>query len=198
MQRKSNVLILAGVLGLVAGTWSLETAPPADEESHLVATPRTAPQAFPVVDLPAGWRTHNWAPYGSGSCVHASLYMLLRWQAQHELAERWKRTYHSGESYVGLRRKLDREGIRYADTTIGDVSFLEWACRTRRGAGVTVMGGAHMICLVHFDDEWAGTLDNNRPYEIRWWPREEFVRHWRDASGWAVTPLFNPVPPETW
>ena len=65
-----------------------------------------------------------------------------------------------------MAAKFDREGIRYAYVTNGDVRFLEWACRTRRGCGITVMGGAHMVALVHLDDKWAAILDNNNVEQV--------------------------------
>jgi len=69
---------------------------------------------------------------------------LLRWQYRLNTADYWRRTYGDGEWPEDLAAKFDQEGVRYAYVTNGDVRFLEWACRTRRGCGITVMGGAHM------------------------------------------------------
>ena len=88
------------------------------------------------------------------------------------------------------------EGIRFAHTVgRNDVSFLEWACSTRRGAGVTVLGGRHMICLVHLDEKWAGILDNNDTSRIRWVPRKTFLAEWFNSNSWATTPVYSPAPP---
>lgn len=148
-----------------------------------------------TVDLPPAERQENW---GGGSCVHASMVSLFRWQGRPELAEHWRRTYGDGETVSGLRAKLDREGVPYADTTAGDVAFLEWSVRTRRGAAVVVMHGAHMVTLVDFNEREAVLLDNNDPTRLQRVPRDRFVSEWRRSSGWAVTPLFDPPPRKPW
>ena len=86
-------------------------------------------------------------------------------------------------------------GIRYAYVTNGDVRFLEWACRTRRGCGITVLGGAHMVALVHLDDKWAAILDNNNVERFIWVPRETLIAEWKASYGWAVTPIYTPTAP---
>ena len=112
------------------------------------------------------------------------------------MADRWRWTYGNGEWAEGLADKMDRENIRFA-YTVGrnDVSFLEWACRTRRGCGVTVLGGRHMVCLVHFDEKWAGILDNNDPCQITWVPRRTFLAEWFNSNSWAVAPIYTPASP---
>jgi len=75
------------------------------------------------------------------------------------------------------------------------VRFLEWACRTRRGCGITVMGGAHMVALVHLDDKWAAILDNNNVEKFLWVPRETLIAEWKASYGWAVTPIYTPAAP---
>ncbi len=151
---------------------------------------------YPTVNLPFVLRQTNWlGSKNEGSCVHATIISLLRWQGRPGTADYWRRTYSNGEWPEDLADKFDHEGVRYAYTTDGDVSFLEWACSTRRGCGVTVMGGKHMVALVHFDDKWAGILDNNDTDNITWVPRETFVAEWQNSRGWAVTPVYNPAPP---
>lgn len=158
--------------------------------------PPTPPKEYPTVNIPRGLRESNWAPYGEGSCVHASFVMLLRWQGRYHTADYWRKKYHSGEWPSQLAQRMDREGIRYAYTSNkNNVAFLEWACRTRRGCGVTIMGGAHMVCLVHLDDKWAGILDNNDIHKIHWFPRETFLAEWKNSTSWAVTPVYTPMPP---
>ena len=156
-----------------------------------------APIEYPTVNLPVALRQANWrGSQGEGSCVHASMISLFRWQGRFAMADRWRWTYGNGEWAEGLADKMDRENIRFAYTTgRNDVQFLDWACTTRRGCGVTVLGGRHMVCLVHFDEKWAGILDNNDPRQITWVPRRTFLAEWFNSNSWAVTPVFSPAPP---
>ncbi len=150
----------------------------------------------PTMNLEQVFRVNNWlGRRRQGSCVHASMTMLFRWQGEYALADKWRKTYGDGESAGGLSAKFDVEGVRYAFTAHkGDVSFLEWACDTRRGCGVTVMGGRHMVILAHLDSERAGILDNNSPGCIKWVPRNTFISEWKNSSSWAVTPIYVPPP----
>jgi hypothetical protein len=146
----------------------------------------------PVVNLPATARQRNW---GGGSCVHASTVMCMRWQGLDELAAWWRKAYAGGENASGLANKLERAGVRYAYTTTGDVSFLEWACRTRRGTGITYFSN-HYVCLVHLDAEKAMLLDNNAVGKFITLPRDEFIRRWQQQyGGWACTVVYSPAPP---
>jgi hypothetical protein len=162
-----------------------------------------ARKEYPTVNLPVKQRQKNWlGSKGEGSCVHATMTSLFRWQGRFAMANYWRSKYGNGEvadatwhPAGGLKEKFDKEGVRYAYTTAGDVEFLEWACSTRRGCGVTVMGGRHMVALVHFDDEWAAILDNNATDKFIWVPREQFVAEWQNSNGWAVTPVYTPSPP---
>lgn len=149
---------------------------------------------YPVTNVPPSLREKNW---GGGSCVHASLVMLFRWQGRYAMAAHWRNTYIGGEYANRCHSRLEKEGVRWA-ATHNDVKFLEWACRTRRGCAVTVMNGAHMVCLVHFDEKYAGILDNNRIDKIKWMTREAFVKEWKNSSGWAVTPVYSPPAPLPW
>jgi len=147
---------------------------------------------WPAINIPPDMREAN---YAGGSCVHASLVTLLRWQNRSEAARAWRSEFYGGEWATSIARKMDSRGIRYAYTIDGDVRFLEWACRTRRGCGVTVNGGAHMVTLVHLDSEWATLLDNNDISKFTWLPRKEFIREWQASFGWAVTPVYSPHAP---
>jgi hypothetical protein len=150
----------------------------------------------PVINVPLALRQSNWqGPQGQGSCVHASIISLFRWQGRYKTADYWRRTYGDGESPDDLAQAFDREGIRYAYVTNGDVKFLEWACRTRRGCGITVMGGKHMVALVHLDAEWAAILDNNNVSKFIWLPRATLIAEWKASYGWAVTPIYTPAAP---
>jgi len=151
----------------------------------------------PLVNIPMALRQENWiGSQREGSCVHATMISLMRWQGRIHLANKWRRMYANGEWPTGLAFKFDREGVRYAYTDKGDVKFLEWASRTRRGCGITVMGGAHMVALVHLDDKWACLLDNNSISKYKWVPRETMIAEWKASHGWAVTPIYTPAAPK--
>jgi hypothetical protein len=154
-------------------------------------------QEFPVVNLEMVFREENWlGPQGEGSCVHATMTMLFRWQGREDLAKKWRETYSDGEWYDALAAKFDKRGVRYAYTwKRNELSFLEWACSTRRGCGVTVKGGRHMVMLVHLDKKWAGLLDNNDIENVKWVPRDTFLSEWYNSNSWAVTPVYTPPPP---
>ena len=162
-----------------------------------VQQPLKAPVAeYPTVNLPETLRQSNWLSRGSGSCVHATLISLFRWQGKFEFADWWKQTHGGGEFAWTTEQQLNAAGVRYASTDDrNNVAFLEAACRTRRGCGVTVMGGAHMVALVHLDDKWAAILDNNRVDQFNWVPRETFLSEWRNSGSWAITPVYTPAPP---
>ncbi len=165
------------------------------DESDMGGTPAVKIE-YPTVNLPASLRQSNWlGSKNEGSCVHATMISLLRWQGRPATANYWRRHYGDGEWPEDLAAKFDREGVRYAYVINGDPAFLEWACSTRRGCGITVRGGKHMVALVHFDDQWAGVLDNNDVSTIVWVPRETLLSEWRNSDGWAVTPVYSPAPP---
>jgi len=158
--------------------------------------PRVVKQERPVVNPPLKDRQENWrGSRREGSCVWAATITLLRWQGRYNTANRLRQKYGNGEYSEDWAAKMEREGLRYAYVTNGDVRFLEWACRTRRGAGVTVLRGAHMVNLVHLDDEWACLLDNNDTGKYKWVPREMFLAEWRASFGWALTPVYTPAAP---
>lgn len=150
-----------------------------------------------VIDIPINIRQRNWTgPNGEGSCVHATTIMLLRYQRRYALADYWKSHYNSGETFSGLAEKLDANGVRWAGTyQQKNVSFLEWAIRTRRGAMVTTMQGQHMILLVHLDSKVAGLIDNNNPNKIIWKKREVFLADWYASNSWGLTIVGSPPPP---
>ena len=153
-------------------------------------------QERPVVNIPLALRQENWAgSEGSGSCVWASTISLLRWQGRYHTADWIRNHYGDGEWPEDHVAKLDKIGVRYAFVTNSDVKFLEWCCRTRRGAAVTVMGGAHMVNLVHLDSQWACLLNNNDVEHYKWVPRETFLAEWRASHGWAFTVVYAPAAP---
>ena len=192
MKRRLVIALLFVVLAGCDGIEIRLEGPPVDDRRA-----PAVPIEYPTVNLPVALRQANWrGDEGEGSCVHASMISLFRWQGRYATADHWRRIYGDGEWAEGLAAKMEREGVRFA-YTVGrsDVGFLEWACRTRRGCGVTVLGGRHMVCLVHFDEKWAGILDNNDPRQITWVPRRTFLAEWFNSNSWAVTPVYAPAPP---
>lgn len=151
----------------------------------------------PTVNLETIFREENWlGPQGEGSCVHANIIMLLRWQGQYEMANYWRANHADGEWATNIANKMDAAGIRYTYTSReDDVAFLEWACATRRGCGVAIRNRNHMVMLVYLDDEWACLLDNNFPEEFKWVKRDVFMTDWLSSGSWAVTPVYTPPPP---
>jgi len=150
----------------------------------------------PAVNLPLSLRQHNWiGNRGEGSCVWASTITLLRWQGRYQMADWIRQHYGNGEVPDDWAEKMDRAGIRYAYVTNGDVRFLEWCIRTRRGAAVTVLGGAHCVNLVHLDGTWAALIDNNAPMNPIWIPRKRFIAEWKASYGWALTVVYAPSAP---
>jgi len=183
--RLKRILFALALLVAVAGC-----------EPHVTVPSNPVTEERPVVNIPPALRQPNWiGNRQEGSCVHATMISLLRWQGRRNTADYWRQKYGSGEWPEDLAAKFDKEGIRYAYVTNGDVRFLEWSCRTRRGCGITVMGGAHMVALVHLDEKWAALLDNNNVSKFTWVPRETLIAEWKASYGWAVTPIYTPAAP---
>lgn len=153
-------------------------------------------QERPVVNIPLGLRQENWlGKQGEGSCVWASTVSLLRWQGRYNAADWVRENCGDGQSVGSHVYQMEKIGLRYAFITNGNVKFLEWCCRTRRGAGVVVMGGVHMVNLVHLDSQWACILDNNNVSRYYWVPREKFLSEWRTSGGLAFTVVYSPAAP---
>jgi len=174
-----------------------------------------------AIDIPSAYRQHNWngtvwngkAFEQQGSCAWASLVNLLHWQGHHDQAEHVRTHFSAGAGPDRLYPALDSLGIPYAKVPssrrpAGDESFLEWACRTRRGACVPVGSWCsyhrtrhpceHMINLVGIDHDWVYLLDNNGYRETYRRSRADFMRDWKESGGWAFTPVYSPAPPKPW
>lgn len=186
-------LILAAFIVAGVGSYILSEQP----QPKPVCPDGTCP--FQVVenlaDVPPQLRTDNYAPYGSGSCVHASTITLLEWQGQSEMAEWWRANYNSGEYSWRLIQRMESAGLRYAYTDTGDVAFLEWATRNRFAAGVFYFP-RHCVNLVELNAKEAVILDNNETREYIRIPREEFLNNWRNVyGGFGFTVVYSPPPP---
>ncbi len=159
----------------------------------LPPAPRIIRIEYPTVNVPLALRQSNWG--NPGRCMYASTISLLRWQGRNDLADRLLRDLGGNTWPTSLAEKLQREGIRFGYTTKGDIAFLEWAVRTRRGCGIVVSDGNHMVGLVSLDAERAGLLDNNDISRIRWVPRDQLIVEWRRSGGGAISPIYTPAAP---
>jgi len=187
------VIVSVGILFLT-GCGQFDTIMPN------IDVPNTSPKVViserPVVNIPYDLRQENWlGRKREGSCTWATTISLLRWQGRYRTADWVRKNRGDGEWPEHMAEGLDSAGIRYAYTTDGNVEFLEWACRTRRGCGITVNGGAHMVALVHLDNQWAAILDNNDIEKFIWIPRAALIAEWQASYGWATTVLYTPCPP---
>lgn len=152
----------------------------------------------PTVNLPASMRQENWlGRRGQGSCVWASTISLLNWQGRYKTATLIRKTYGDGAGPDDWSPAMDKIGVRYCFTTGGDIAFLDWSLRTRRGAAVVVNGGRHMVNLVSLDDKVAGLLNNNDVDHIQYVSRETFLAEWIASGGWAFSVLYSPHAPMT-
>lgn len=153
-------------------------------------------QDIPPVDLPKSMRQRN---YSGGSCAHASMIDVLRWQNKNNDASWWRRNYYGGTNALyTLARIADRRGLDYAMTTDGDPGFLEWCSRTRRGAAIIWSGGSHAITFCGFVGNRAALVDNNRPSKLTYMDKRKFLAHWRGSGGDAITPVYSPSAPRPW
>lgn len=169
-------------------------------------------------DLPADQRLKN---IGSrvdraGMCVASSWEMAMRYQGLDTL--RGFRDWCAGFPGGGYPAKLDEQIRKFCDQkTLSvpdylqyegrDPSILRDALKGGRMAAVTYSGRdgaryagpiAHMVCLVHLDEQWACLLDNNGigENELLWLRSADFLERWSGSgSGWAVVFLAPPPPP---
>ena len=153
-------------------------------------------QNVPPVDLPRSMRQRN---YRGGSCAHASMIDVLRWQNRGTDASWWRRSYWGGANFShDLPRIADRRGLDYAMTTSGDPRFLQWCSDTRRGAAVIWSGGSHAITFCGYVGNRAVLVNNNRPSKVTYMDKRKFLANWRRSGGDAITPVYSPVAPRPW
>lgn len=147
---------------------------------------------IPIVNPPENSRVRN---YKGGSCFHASIQQVMVMQGFREEALEYRAAHWGAAGTHTIANNLDREGFRFAYTDNGDVAFLEWCMRTRRGAAIEYKKN-HAITLVHLDREQAIVLDNNTPdrYDDPI-PRDTFLARWRGFGGGAITVVYSPLPP---
>lgn len=179
---------------LILATAGCEVA--IDLDGPMMGTAPVVSTERPTVNLPVALRQPNWiGRNGTGSCVWATLTSLLRWQGRYQTADYLKAKYGDGEWADRFADRLTTEGIRFVQTTDGDMSLIDWACETRRGCGAVVMGGKHMISVVHADATTIGILDPNDVNHIQYVPRESFEAEFKNSGGWAFAVVYAPAPP---
>lgn len=150
-----------------------------------------------ALDLPLEMRTKNW---GGGSCVHASTVNLLLNANKEDLAKWWRQTYSGGEYADRLIQRMEAANLNFVYTKSADLSFIRWACETRRGCGVFYKP-MHAINVAAMDDQYVYLLDNNatnypeRNGHYERVPIQEFQSKWRGYGGFAWALLDTPLPP---
>lgn len=152
-----------------------------------------------LTEVPVELRQPN---YNGGSCLWASLVTALRWQGQDSLATRVRAAYSGGANVSDLEVMCDREGIRFAATTDGNESLLQWASDTRRIAAihwVVSQPGDHAISFAGYVNVGgkvlAALIDNNAPGKNLYLPKDRFLRTWKASGGCALVPIYTPAPP---
>jgi hypothetical protein len=163
------------------------------------------------IDLPKALRHHNTTGVdGYGLCVFWSITHAARWQQEGPLLD--FAVLMEKERGGGWPEKVDKMIAKYAATVdylqyIGrDAIVLTASLKSNRLPSVTYCGRdphyrgtiAHMVNLVHLDDQWACILDNNYIGEndLVWMTPSEFFERWRGkGSGWAVVLLKEPPDP---
>lgn len=182
------------------------------------------------VELPGELHRRNTESKGRGLCVFTSIHHAAVYNNIPQLVEfpKWVRDSGiAGGSYPTKTAQLISQISRarglpepeYLQVESSDVELLKLACRTGRMVsctyGLSPTGRynnepiAHMVNLVHFDDETAVVLDNNyigaSSYE--WMSVAEFRRAYftvpglrgqavNNGKGWSVV-LLAPSPPPT-
>lgn len=149
---------------------------------------------------------------GSGLCVFTSIDHAARWQNVQQLVgfRDWMTKYPGGGWPEKVTKKITEickeKGVsepKYIQIENKDLEILKSACSAGLMPGVTYDHSptgryngqriAHMVSLVHADNNWFCILDNNYPgvNQYEWMTPEEFRSVW---SGWAVI-LLSPGPP---
>jgi hypothetical protein len=192
-------VIVCCLLLICCGCEELALQPPKPTTARApikqAAIPPECPwKRVPPMDLPREFRCAN---YAGGSCMHASLISVLRWQGLDSIADYWRHNYYGGAAVTDLARIGERLGLDYAFTMQGDVSFLEWASRTRRGAAIHYKPN-HACTFCGFVGDQAVVLDNNSPRRLEYIDRDQFIRSWKYYGGMALTPVYRPPPARPW
>ncbi len=172
-------------------------------------------------DLPEDLHRQNTSSRGSGCCVFTSIHHAALWAnipALYEFPKWLQAKGLSGGGYPGnVRERITaickERGVPepdYIQVENDDLEILKAACKAGRMPCVTYSyspsgtgryGGArisHMINIVHADDQYIATLDNNyigvKNYE--WLPPNVFKATYAPGGrGWCVILLGHGPPP---
>lgn len=171
------------------------------------------------IDLPGQLHRKNTASHGLGLCVFTSIHHSAVWQDVAAFQEwpKWMidKSIPGGgypQKVADLAKKIAADrGLPEPDflqVEGSDLEILKLACSTGRMPGVTYSrsptgryGGqqiAHMVSLVHADDQHFVILDNNYigDSNYEWLTPEEFKKSYTGlGGGWAVILLDNGPPP---
>jgi len=130
-----------------------------------------------------------------GSCAHACLVTLFRYQDRDDWAVFWRANYSGGVWNSSLVQCLEENEIPYRNTfRENDVTFLERAMSERIGTLATTSidtPADHMRLLVHLDSCEAAVIDTRISNDVFWMDREEFLETWFYSDSWATTVLLK-------
>jgi hypothetical protein len=154
------------------------------------------PEKKAYLDLNTNLRQLN---YNGGSCVYASLCIVLDWQHRSDLSNRLRHNYSGAASQGDLIRACESLGINYAYTIKGDPEFLEWCDRTNRGAAIFYFNN-HAVTFAGYitrdKQKYAWLIDNNAPSKYIEVPKNQFIAEWKKYGGFALTSVYSPSPPK--
>ena len=158
----------------------------------------------PTVDLlsmPSQVRPRNVGGRdGAGLCVFTSI-QYAAWYQNEPRLQNFQQVMRQ-ELGGGWPEKVDKmvakygPGTPYVQYSGKDTTLMELALKTGRVPCVTVMRGAHMVCLVHLDANSAAIVDNNAPDRVQWMTRAQFIQSHDigGRGGWTFV-LLNPTCP---
>ena len=164
------------------------------------ALPAPAAEA-PVINPDVSLRQQNWlGPQREGSCAHASLFSLFNWQNKSELKAIWRSAYGGDGEYASrMRQRLDEQKLPYACTEKANLTLLDYAHSTRRGA-ILWWKPSHCCTFcgwVQLPDgkTYAVILDNNNVSRYELTEKSKFHALWASYGGFALCVLFDPPSP---
>ena len=151
----------------------------------------------PTVNVPAALRQSNWrGPQGQGSCVHASMISLFRWQYRLQdgrlLAADLRRRRVAGRPGREVRPRGHPVRLRRPTETCGS-----WNGRAARGEAAASRSWAgrtwsHLSISTTSGPRSSTTTTSSK---FIWVPRETLIAEWKASYGWAVTPIYTPAAP---
>lgn len=160
-------------------------------------------RSVPPVDLPPELCQGNWLDgRRQGSCMHAALVSMLRWQRLDDVADQWRQSHAGPECVDDLLGRCQAAGLTAVYTIDGNEAFLDWCSRTRRGAVIhwyVSQYGDHAVLFCGYDAAGRAVInDNNRPKQLKRIERARFLSAWHRSGGRALTTVYAPPPPRPW